>query len=71
MKEIQEYMILSKALKTRSIFSKDEFAEEDFAKLVNEKIKEGWQPLGGVNVVNFYSDTRSDKKINQAMVKFR
>jgi hypothetical protein len=49
----------------------EESSEYSLAKIVNKDMQEGWQPLGGVNLIPYY-DAIGQGYINyvQAMVKY-
>lgn len=40
------------------------------ATLVNEAIKDGWQPLGGIGIASFATDVTNYTDFAQAMVKY-
>jgi hypothetical protein len=43
---------------------------EEFSQHVNERIKEGYVPIGGVHVITFYPDNKNytQKQYSQAMI---
>ena len=72
MEKVSQYTVITLKLKRKSLFSKTIINEENFSKLVNKKIQEGWQPIGGVSVANMYSDGMTyGMKMSQAMVKYK
>lgn len=60
-----------KTLKQKSFLLKEEYTGKDFPKLINEKIKNGWQPIGGSSLSNYYNDSSAKMQISQALVKFK
>ena len=71
MQKVTEYTVISIKLKEKSLFSRAEVTEDDFTKLINKKIAEGWQPVGGISITNLYTDgITSGLKMAQAMVKY-
>lgn len=50
---------------TVTIFGRGEKARIDFDQKINEMISQGWEPIGGVNIICF----ESEYEYSQAMIR--